>query len=99
MDVHHSAQLLLPAAVTVTVASDAAVIRAVLNKSGRMDGRSARRACAHPKNRFNSTTNSKRRVHTLLFWKLQLGLDFPVPDTMLRDGVWKALLSCEYGIK
>ena len=65
----------------------------------KIDGRSARRSCEHPKNRFNSTNNSKRRVHTMLFWKRRLGISFPVTDTMLRDGVWRNLESCKFGIK
>ena len=55
--------------------------------------------CAHIKSMFNSTKNIKRRVHTFLYWKRMLGLQFPVMDAMLRDCVWKNLQSCEYGIR
>lgn len=57
------------------------------------------RLCTHAKSKFNSTHNSKRRVHTLLFWKHMLGVHFPVPDALLQDAVWKNLDSCACGIK
>jgi len=57
------------------------------------------RACNHAKSKFNSTHNSKRRVHTLLFWKHMLGVHFPIPDSLLQDAVWKNLDSCACGIK
>ncbi len=57
------------------------------------------RSCSHAKSKFNSTHNSKRRVHTLLFWKHMLGPEFPVPDSLLQDSVWKNLESCSHGIK
>jgi hypothetical protein len=54
--------------------------------------------CPHKKDQFNSTDNSKRRISTLLFWKVRLGVDFPVPDSLLKDA-WKCLDSCDLGIK
>eukprot|EP00035_Acanthoeca_spectabilis_P015691 m.315709 g.315709 ORF g.315709 m.315709 type:complete len:106 (+) comp16413_c0_seq35:423-740(+) len=55
-------------------------------------------SCRCLRDHFQSTTNSKRRVSTFLFWKNQLGLKFPVSDEMLRQ-VWKGLVSCDNGIK
>lgn len=54
--------------------------------------------CKCLRDHFQSTTNSKRRISTFLFWKNKLGLEFPVSDEMLKT-VWKGLESCEYGIK
>eukprot|EP00035_Acanthoeca_spectabilis_P030894 m.11452 g.11452 ORF g.11452 m.11452 type:complete len:830 (+) comp4441_c0_seq2:243-2732(+) len=54
--------------------------------------------CRCLRDQFQSTTNSKRRVSTFLFWKNQLGLNFPVSDGMLRRA-WKGLDSCANGIK
>eukprot|EP00041_Stephanoeca_diplocostata_P029651 m.882891 g.882891 ORF g.882891 m.882891 type:complete len:900 (+) comp23599_c0_seq1:345-3044(+) len=54
--------------------------------------------CKCLRDHFQSTTNSKRRVSTFLFWKNKLGLAFPVSDEMVKT-VWKGLESCENGIK
>lgn len=54
--------------------------------------------CKCLRDHFQSTTNSKRRVSTFLFWKNKLGLAFPVSDEMVKT-VWKGLDSCENGIK
>jgi hypothetical protein len=54
--------------------------------------------CRCLRDQFQSTTNSKRRVSTFLFWKHKLGLGFPVSDEMLRR-TWKGLESCSNGIK
>eukprot|EP00038_Savillea_parva_P018470 m.23848 g.23848 ORF g.23848 m.23848 type:complete len:933 (-) comp4109_c0_seq1:197-2995(-) len=54
--------------------------------------------CNCLRDQFQSTTNSKRRVSTFLFWKNRLGLNFPVSDEMLRRA-WKGLASCDNGIK
>mmetsp|Transcript_35422 Transcript_35422/g.106691 ORF Transcript_35422/g.106691 Transcript_35422/m.106691 type:complete len:795 (+) Transcript_35422:323-2707(+) len=54
--------------------------------------------CRCLRDQFQSTTNSKRRVSTFLFWKNKLGLNFPVSDEMLRRA-WKGLDSCANGIK
>ena len=55
--------------------------------------------CSHARAKFNSTPNSKRRVHTMLFWRRLLGPAFPVSDAMLQDAVWRQLGSCDHGIK
>ena len=55
--------------------------------------------CTHYRTKFNSTCNSKRRVQTMLFWKLRLGTAFPITDDMLRDQIWRNLDSCDYGLK
>jgi len=55
--------------------------------------------CRCLRDHFQSTTNSKRRVSTYLFWKNKLGLGFPISDDMLERQVWKNLDSCDYGIK
>lgn len=55
--------------------------------------------CRCLRDHFQSTTNSKRRVSTYLFWKNKLGLLFPVSDDMLERQVWQNLESCDYGIK
>eukprot|EP00039_Didymoeca_costata_P018545 m.333920 g.333920 ORF g.333920 m.333920 type:complete len:808 (-) comp17246_c0_seq1:198-2621(-) len=55
--------------------------------------------CRCLRDHFQSTTNSKRRVSTYLFWKNKLGLSFPVSDDMLERHVWQNLGSCEFGIK
>ena len=64
-----------------------------------MLGKDKQQRCDHLRSKFNSTGNLKRRVHTLLFWKIKLGAEFPVVDAMLRDSVWRNLDSCDYGIK
>lgn len=55
--------------------------------------------CPHVRCKFNSTKNSKRHVHTYLFWRRYLGFDFPVSDAMLQEPVWKSLEPCASGIK
>eukprot|EP00039_Didymoeca_costata_P013057 m.192767 g.192767 ORF g.192767 m.192767 type:complete len:219 (+) comp15661_c0_seq5:399-1055(+) len=55
--------------------------------------------CKCLKDHFQSTTNSKRRVSTYLFWKMSLGISFPVSDAMLERQVWSNLESCDQGIK
>ena len=55
--------------------------------------------CRHAKVKFNSTSNSKRRVHVMLFWRRHLGPYFPISDVLLQDNVWRHLESCRYGIK
>lgn len=55
--------------------------------------------CSHLRDHFQSTTNSKRRVSTFLFWKNKLGIRFPISDDMLLRTVWSRLASCEMGIK
>lgn len=55
--------------------------------------------CTHARMKFNSTKNSKRHVHTFLFWKRWLGFVFPISDAMLQEPVWKSLVSCGSGIK
>ena len=58
------------------------------------------RACPHAVHRFQSTKNSKRHVHALLFWKAHYGVDFPVRDDMLGKDVWQKLDSlCDWGVK
>jgi hypothetical protein len=56
-------------------------------------------ACRHAKVKFNSTSNSKRRVHVMLFWRRALGPNFPISDILLQDNVWRQLDSCRFGIK
>lgn len=57
------------------------------------------RDCHHPKDVFNSTHNSRRRVHAYLWWKTKLGIDFPVMHDLLDGEVWKNLEGCDYGTK
>eukprot|EP00042_Codosiga_hollandica_P027296 m.134624 g.134624 ORF g.134624 m.134624 type:complete len:365 (-) comp52445_c0_seq1:3138-4232(-) len=58
-----------------------------------------KRECTHSVSRFQSTRNSKRHVHALLFYKVQKGLDAHVPDDILRR-LWKYMTNtCQHGLK
>lgn len=73
----------------VTLIGDCAKCKICVNSS----------LCRCLRDHFQSTTNSKRRVSTYLFWKNKLGLAFPVSDEMLERNVWMNLESCDHGIK
>lgn len=71
----------------------------LIGDCGRCTKCQAPHLCKCLRDHFQSTTNSKRRVSTFLFWKNRLGLGFPVADSLLLRSVWSSLKSCECGIK
>lgn len=71
----------------------------IIGDSGRCKDCPSQLQCTHLRDHFQSTTNSKRRVSTFLFWKNKLGRAFPISDDMLGKNVWGKLSSCDHGIK
>lgn len=53
--------------------------------------------CPHRRPNFQSTWGSKRRVHMLLWWKLILGIDFPITHDMMAKPIHRTFVSCSYG--
>ncbi len=59
----------------------------------------SRKHCIHRVNRFQSTRNSKRHIHSYLFYKLHRGMHALVRDEAIRD-LWKWLENtCPHGMK